>query len=325
MSDQTPRVPDGLYWHPDHGVIVKSSAGYYLSGNDSHPMAMRDRPADAVKLGDATVAEVREVEAERNEQELRAIAAEAKLNEIRGVHDTATVGTVHEAWDRIRAILDRPAAAPAEPSEPSDAVEHLRDLAGCMRARARQRDEVGDDDGEEDTCAEEGLNCHTVSAVATWDRAASMLEKRADALAHGSVVEHQPAKAAGNCVGRLCAYERALTEEYPDGIEEASEALPDPARAAQRVGDFLRSYGDGRVCVAITPLADYQIPPLYARDLQALTNAVLAPPADDYEWGCGSTLDEIFSFDEATAREQAKSTGTLRKRRKAGPWQEVTA
>lgn len=80
----------------------------------------------------------------------------------------------------------------------------------------------------------------------------------------------QPAKAAGNCVGRLCAYERALTEEYPDGIEEDSDTLPDPARAAQRVADFLRVYGDARVCVAITPLAQYQIPPLYGRDLQAL-------------------------------------------------------
>lgn len=97
----------------------------------------------------------------------------------------------------------------------------------------------------------------------------------ADAVKLGDV---EAPRAAGNCVGRLCAYERALTEEYPDGIEEDSDTLPDPARAAQRVGDFLRVYGDGRVCVAITPLAVYQIPPLYARDLQALTNAVLAPP-----------------------------------------------
>lgn len=92
--------------------------------------------------------------------------------------------------------------------------------------------------------------------------------------------ERPPAPAAGNCVGRLCAYERALTEEYPDGIEEHSETLPDPVRAAKRVGDFLRSYGDGRVCVAITPLAEYQIPPLYGRDLQALANLVdREPPA----------------------------------------------
>lgn len=92
----------------------------------------------------------------------------------------------------------------------------------------------------------------------------------------------EPPKAAGNCVGRLCAYERALTEEYPDGIEEDSETLPDPVRAAQRVLDFLRSYGDGRVCVAITPLAEYQIPPLYARDLKAL-----AKLADgEIDWQC---------------------------------------
>ncbi len=83
-----------------------------------------------------------------------------------------------------------------------------------------------------------------------------------------------PAPKAGNCVGRLCAYERALTEEYPDGTGEDSETVPDLMRAAQRVGDFLRSYGDGRVCVAITPLAEYQIPPLYGRDLQSLANLV---------------------------------------------------
>ena len=88
-------------------------------------------------------------------------------------------------------------------------------------------------------------------------------------------------KAAGNCVGRLCAYERALTEEYPDGIEEGSDTLPEPTQAAQRVSDFLRSYGDGRVCVAITPLALYQIPPLYGRDLQALAELAAAPAHED--------------------------------------------
>lgn len=95
-----------------------------------------------------------------------------------------------------------------------------------------------------------------------------------------AIVDREPSKAAGNCVGRVCAYERALTEEYPDGIDERSETLPAPARAAQRVADFLRSYGDGRVCVAITPLAEYQIPPLYGRDLQALASLVdREPPA----------------------------------------------
>lgn len=95
-------------------------------------------------------------------------------------------------------------------------------------------------------------------------------------------------KATGNCVGRLCAYERALTEEYPDGIEEGSETLPDPVRAERRVADFLRSYGDGRVCVAITPLAEYQIPPLYGRDLQALANLANR----ETEWQCSATQPE---------------------------------
>lgn len=43
----------------------------------------------------------------------------------------------------------------------------------------------------------------------------------------------------------------------------------------------------------------------------------------EWEWGCGTSLDEVFSFDEETARQYVETTGILRKRRKAGPWIEV--
>ena len=52
----------------------------------------------------------------------------------------------------------------------------------------------------------------------------------------------------------------------------------------------------------------------------------LVPSTDSgikWEWGCGSALDEVFGFDEETARQGAEMTGTLRKRHPAGPWIEV--
>lgn len=56
------------------------------------------------------------------------------------------------------------------------------------------------------------------------------------------------------------------TEGQPDGITNDSHDLPKPARAADRVEEFLRAYGDGIV------YADEGdgLPPLYARDLEAL-------------------------------------------------------
>lgn len=54
----------------------------------------------------------------------------------------------------------------------------LAGLAEEMDRRGRDRDEVGAEDGDkDDTCAEEGLDCHTVSAVATWHRAARLVRK----------------------------------------------------------------------------------------------------------------------------------------------------
>lgn len=55
--------------------------------------------------------------------------------------------------------------------------------------------------------------------------------------------------------------------DQPDGIADDSFDLPDPARAAERVAEFLREWGDGRVHV------DGVRAPLYARDLEALRKA----------------------------------------------------
>jgi hypothetical protein len=61
--------------------------------------------------------------------------------------------------------------------------------------------------------------------------------------------------------------------QQPDGIADDSHDLPDPARAAERVNEFLAWYGDGRI-----DLDDDLHPPLFARDLQALTNLATGRP-----------------------------------------------
>lgn len=68
----------------------------------------------------------------------------------------------------------------------------------------------------------------------------------------------------------------------PDGIEEDSHDLPDPQKAAQRVNTFLSAYGDGLIIAEWLPeyLPPGGQPPLYARDLQALTNLALTPTAE---------------------------------------------
>lgn len=56
--------------------------------------------------------------------------------------------------------------------------------------------------------------------------------------------------------------------DQPDGIDEQSTGLPEPARAAARVRAYISETGDG--------LYDIQGGmPLYARDLEALCRAVL--------------------------------------------------
>jgi hypothetical protein len=60
---------------------------------------------------------------------------------------------------------------------------------------------------------------------------------------------------------------------YPDdppGIDPQSSDMPAVADAAERVIAFISWFGDGR----ILPDADEQGPPLYARDLEALTRLV---------------------------------------------------
>lgn len=71
------------------------------------------------------------------------------------------------------------------------------------------------------------------------------------------------------------------TTEHPDqppGIDPYDYELPTPADAARRVNEFLTAYGDGLIEIEWSEdyLAQYGVTakPLYARDLQALTNAV---------------------------------------------------
>jgi hypothetical protein len=60
----------------------------------------------------------------------------------------------------------------------------------------------------------------------------------------------------------------------PDGIEDDSRDLPDPARAAERVGRYISAVGDGLYAVQDGA-------PLYGRDLEAICRAVLEPPKPD--------------------------------------------
>lgn len=65
--------------------------------------------------------------------------------------------------------------------------------------------------------------------------------------------------------------EQKTTEvDQPDGIDGDSYDLPDPARAAERVGEFLSWYGDGRLYPCVLPGTEDEMPPLFARDLEAL-------------------------------------------------------
>ncbi|SFQ31789.1 hypothetical protein [Amycolatopsis rubida] len=57
--------------------------------------------------------------------------------------------------------------------------------------------------------------------------------------------------------------------DQPPGIDEYTDHLPDPVSAAHRVNDFIGAYGDGRVSGL------EGLPPLFTRDLNALTKAVL--------------------------------------------------
>ena len=60
--------------------------------------------------------------------------------------------------------------------------------------------------------------------------------------------------------------------DQPDGIDGQSTDLPALAAAAERVKAYIEASGDGLYDV-------FGGAPLYARDLEALSRAVLRPPA----------------------------------------------
>lgn len=74
--------------------------------------------------------------------------------------------------------------------------------------------------------------------------------------------------------------DRNVTEidrnEHPDdppGIDPATQDMPLVAEAAERVIEFIKWFGDGRVFVDPD---ESSAPPLYARDMEALTRLVTA-------------------------------------------------
>lgn len=109
--------------------------------------------------------------------------------------------------------------------------------------------------------------------------------------------------------------------DQPEGIAYDSDRLPTLAGAARRVNDFLEFFGDGLV------YAETGAPPLFARDLQALTNHVTGqgtqPPGSKTEWGCRDRHGQVHSIgveNETQARAMRSMTPV---RREVGPWTEV--
>lgn len=64
------------------------------------------------------------------------------------------------------------------------------------------------------------------------------------------------------------SYDETEHPEQPDGIETDSNDLPDPREAAKRINSYVSEVGDGLYDNANGK-------PLYARDLEAITRAVL--------------------------------------------------
>ena len=52
-------------------------------------------------------------------------------------------------------------------------------FADEFKARAEQRAQIADGDHDENGCEEEGYDCHTAAAVATWLRASTAAKARA--------------------------------------------------------------------------------------------------------------------------------------------------
>jgi hypothetical protein len=64
--------------------------------------------------------------------------------------------------------------------------------------------------------------------------------------------------------------------DYPDdppGIDPTTNDMPHVAEAAERVNEFIRWFGDGRVLVDPDEIG----PPLYTRDMETLTRLVTRP------------------------------------------------
>lgn len=115
-------------------------------------------------------------------------------------------------------------------------------------------------------------------------------------------------------------------EEQPDGIDDES-SLPSTERAAERVNEFLAWFGDGLV------VAETGAPPLFARDLQALTNLATgwrkqpASPDGGTEWGYRVPWGvEVAQQSEQAARQIVSDSlpgARTLIRREVGPWTEV--
>lgn len=86
-------------------------------------------------------------------------------------------------------------------------------------------------------------------------------------------------------MGARVSEQTIAVPDQPDGIEEDSHDLPDPQRAAERVSEFVSEYGDGRIYPEVAPEYVDKMPPLYARDLEALSRAATASPATERRAG----------------------------------------
>lgn len=77
------------------------------------------------------------------------------------------------------------------------------------------------------------------------------------------------------------AAENAIPDD-PPGIDPATHDMPPIEEAAERVNEFIRWFGDGRVFVDPD---ETSAPPLYARDMEALTRLVTRPGRPDTTTG----------------------------------------
>ena len=76
-------------------------------------------------------------------------------------------------------------------------IAELEQLATVLEARGAERDQIGDDDGDQCDGECDHADCHTVSAVATWWRSGSLLRRRAAELRAGDETVPAAADAVG--------------------------------------------------------------------------------------------------------------------------------